>query len=127
MTGDAAGSTATVTIFFARVCLIYRDTPVNVPPVPTPATNASILPSVSSQISGPVVFSWIAGFAGLSNWRISTYLLGSAAASSSAFAIAPFIPLAPGCQYQFGTKGDQNFATLHGHRVGHGKYATIAP
>ena len=44
------------------------------PPVPTPLTNTSILPSVSSQISGPVVFSWIAGLAGLSNCLISTIL-----------------------------------------------------
>ena len=33
-----------------------------VPPVPTPATNASTFPSVSSQISGPVVFLCAAGF-----------------------------------------------------------------
>jgi hypothetical protein len=32
-----------------------RETPVMVPPVPTPATRTSISPSVSSQISGPVV------------------------------------------------------------------------
>ena len=29
--------------------------PVRVPPVPTPDTNMSILPSVALQISGPVV------------------------------------------------------------------------
>ena len=38
-----------------------------VPPVPTPATRTSIAPSVSSQISGPVVSSWIAGLAGFLN------------------------------------------------------------
>ena len=38
-----------------------------VPPVPTPATNTSTSPSVSFQISGPVVFLWAAGFAGFSN------------------------------------------------------------
>ena len=35
--------------------LMKRATPVMVPPVPTPATNASTSPSVSSQISGAVV------------------------------------------------------------------------
>jgi len=39
-----------------------------VPPVPTPDTKMSTLPRVSSQISGPVVRSWIAGLAGLANW-----------------------------------------------------------
>ena len=39
-------------------------TPVTVPPVPTPATNRSTCPSVSLQISGPVVWRWIAGLAG---------------------------------------------------------------
>jgi hypothetical protein len=44
-----------------------RVTPVIVPPVPTPATIMSMRPSVSRQISSPVVFSWISGLAGLSN------------------------------------------------------------
>ena len=38
----------------------------------------------------------MAGLAGLSNCRISRYLPGSAAASSSALAMAPFMPFAPG-------------------------------
>ena len=42
----------------------YSPTPVTVPPVPTPAIKISTLPSVSFQISGPVVALWIAGFAG---------------------------------------------------------------
>ncbi len=67
-----------------------------VPPVPTPQTRMSTRPSVSSQISGPVVRSWMPGFAGFSNCRMSTYLSGSVAASSSARAMAPFIPCAPG-------------------------------
>ena len=33
----------------------YRPVPVMVPPVPTPATKCVTLPSVSRQISGPVV------------------------------------------------------------------------
>ena len=47
-------STATILMsgFFS---LRYLPTPVIVPPVPTPATKISTLPSVSFQISGPVV------------------------------------------------------------------------
>ena len=39
-----------------------------VPPVPTPATNTSILPSSASQSSGPVVRRCASGLAGLENW-----------------------------------------------------------
>ena len=35
--------------------LMYSATPVSVPPVPTPDTRISTCPSVSFQISGPVV------------------------------------------------------------------------
>src|ERR1017187_1918821 len=38
-----------------------------VPPVPMPETSTSIEPSVSSQISGPVVRKWISGLAGFLN------------------------------------------------------------
>ncbi|COW86865.1 Uncharacterised protein [Mycobacterium tuberculosis] len=38
-----------------------------VPPVPTPATTMSTLPSVSRQTSSAVVTRWMAGFAGFSN------------------------------------------------------------
>ena len=54
----------------------------------------STLPSVWSQISGPVVALCAAGLAGLSNWPRITEP-GVFAWSSSAFAIAPFIPFAP--------------------------------
>ncbi|MNH22044.1 hypothetical protein D3C79_818840 [compost metagenome] len=65
-----------------------------VPPVPTPDTSTSTAPSVSFQISGPVVFSWIAGLAGFSNWPGRKYADGSLATISLAFSIAPFMPLA---------------------------------
>ena len=65
-----------------------------VPPVPTPATSTSTAPSVSFQISGPVVFSWIAGLAGLSNCCGMKYSSGFEAAISVAFSMAPFMPLA---------------------------------
>ena len=56
-TGLAVGSTATERIGLPFVCLMKRETPVIVPPVPTPEMKMSTAPSVSSQISGPVVCS----------------------------------------------------------------------
>ena len=53
-TGLSAGSTATVKKPGLRD-LRYSLTPVRVPPVPTPETRMSAVPSVSFQISGPVV------------------------------------------------------------------------
>jgi hypothetical protein len=47
--------------------LMTSATPVMVPPVPTPATRMSTLPSVSCQISSAVVLRWISGLAGFSN------------------------------------------------------------
>ncbi len=70
-------------------------TPVMVPPVPTPATKASIRPCVSFQISSAVVLRWISGFAGLLNcWGMIAP--GISFRSSSALAIAPFMPCGPG-------------------------------
>jgi hypothetical protein len=66
-----------------------------VPPVPTPATKMSTLPSVSRQISGPVVSKWMRGLAGFSNCPASQYFFGSLATISLALAMAPGIPFAP--------------------------------
>ena len=68
--------------------------PVMVPPVPIPATNASTWPSVSFQISGPVVALCTIGLILLMNCP-GMKLLGISAASWFAFSMAPFIPLAP--------------------------------
>ena len=65
-----------------------------VPPVPTPATTTSTRPSVSSQISTAVVSRWIRGFAGFSNCPMIIES-GISRCSSSARAIAPFMPFAP--------------------------------
>ena len=54
--GVLAGSTA-IALKSGFFGLMKRATPVIVPPVPTPATMASICWPVSSQISGPVVAS----------------------------------------------------------------------
>ncbi len=54
----------------------------------------STLPSVSRQISSAVVRRWTAGLDGFENcWRMT--LFGILVSSSSAFAIAPFMPLGP--------------------------------
>ena len=79
---------------------MYRVTPVIVPPVPTPATIMSTRPPVSSQISGPVVCSWTAGLAGLSNC-CGIQPLGVASASSWALADAPFMPSLAGVSTRF--------------------------
>ena len=92
-TGLSAGSTATTRTAGHRL-LRYLPTPVMVPPVPTPATKMSTSPSVSCQISGPVVAMWAAGLAGFTNCP-ATKALGSSLASSLALAMAPDIPLAP--------------------------------
>ena len=55
----------------------------------------SMAPSVSRQISGPVVRSWMAGLAGFSNWRGPQWVSGFSLSSSSALAMAPGMPLAP--------------------------------
>ena len=65
-TEEPAGSTAT-TLTLGFWLLRYSPTPVSVPPVPTPATKMSTVPSVSFQISGPVVARCAEGFAGLVN------------------------------------------------------------
>jgi len=70
-------------------------TPVMVPPVPTPATSMSILPSVSSHSSTAVVRRWISGLAGFWNCCGMT-ALGISLRSCSALRIAPFMPSAPG-------------------------------
>ena len=56
--------------------------------------NTSTRPSVSSQISGPVVALWIAGLAGLTNCP-GIKLPSISFASSDALAMAPFMPFAP--------------------------------
>ena len=69
--------------------------PVMVPPVPTPATRASSLPPVSRKISSAVVAMCTAGLSGLSNWAGIT-APGISASSSSARAMAPFMPFSFG-------------------------------
>ncbi len=55
----------------------------------------STLPSVSAQISSPVVRAWISGLAAFANCRART-AFSFCATISSAFATAPAIPSEPG-------------------------------
>jgi len=72
-----------------------RAVPTRVPDVPIPATKWVTRPSVWVQISSAVVRRWIAGLAGLVNWPGITDP-GCCASSSSALAIAPFMPFSRG-------------------------------
>ena len=65
-TGEVSGSTATA-FKLGLTSLIASEIPVIVPPVPTPATTISTLPSVSLKISCAVVFLWNLGLAWFTN------------------------------------------------------------
>mmetsp|Transcript_22974 Transcript_22974/g.31838 ORF Transcript_22974/g.31838 Transcript_22974/m.31838 type:complete len:206 (+) Transcript_22974:186-803(+) len=94
-TGDSTGSTA---MDLRSGFLVRRNCvqPVMVPPVPTPPMKISMLPSVWSQISGPVVSRWILGLSGLLNCCRIKAFSPSSSAICSAFLTAPPIPLAAG-------------------------------
>mmetsp|Transcript_33965 Transcript_33965/g.69344 ORF Transcript_33965/g.69344 Transcript_33965/m.69344 type:complete len:309 (+) Transcript_33965:315-1241(+) len=94
-TADSTGSTATICMD-GLSGLRYWPHPVSVPPVPTPPTRMSTLPSVSFQISGPVVSLWTFGLSGLLNCCRRNPSSPSSPTSSSALAIAPPIPFAAG-------------------------------
>ncbi len=93
-TGESAGSTATARKP-GRRSLSTSATPVIDPPVPTPATRMSTRPSVSAQISSAVVRRWASGLAGF--WNCCGMNAPVVApAISSARAMAPLMPSAPG-------------------------------
>lgn len=85
-TAELSGSTATISIL-GLYDFSPSPTPLNVPPVPTPAMNTSTFPSVSCQISFAVVREWALGFAGFSNCCRMT-APGVLSRSSSAFFMA---------------------------------------
>lgn len=91
--GELAGSTAT--IFTSGFCSFrYSPTPVKVPPVPTPATNASTFPSVHLPRSWDLWFFYalpglLDGFTNCPGIK----LFGISLESSSAFAVLRTFPL----------------------------------
>jgi hypothetical protein len=60
---------------------------------------------VSFQISGPVVFSWIAGLAGFLNCWGRKYFAGIGRRDLLRLRIAPFMPSAPGVRIQVRAEG----------------------
>ena len=86
-TAEPAGSTAT-TMRSGLRALRCSPAPVIVPPVPTPQTSTSSLPSSASHSSGPVVRRWASGLAGLENWsgrKTSGFVAIARAASTASF------------------------------------------
>mmetsp|Transcript_30762 Transcript_30762/g.53177 ORF Transcript_30762/g.53177 Transcript_30762/m.53177 type:complete len:221 (-) Transcript_30762:63-725(-) len=77
-------------------CFKNCDTPVIVPPVPTPPIKMSTAPSVWSQISGPVVSRCTLGLSGLLNCCRMTAFSPISLAICSALATQPAIPFAAG-------------------------------
>ena len=93
-TAEPSGSTATIFTEGLRAFSTWP-TPVMVPPVPTPETTASTLPSVSFQISSAVDTRWIRGLAGFSNCCGMTEP-GISLSSSWARTTAPRMPFSAG-------------------------------
>mmetsp|Transcript_6726 Transcript_6726/g.15533 ORF Transcript_6726/g.15533 Transcript_6726/m.15533 type:complete len:244 (-) Transcript_6726:252-983(-) len=94
-TADSVGSTATILRSGLRG-FRYCPHPVIVPPVPTPPSKISTFPSVSAQISGPVVSRCILGLSGLLNCCKRNPSEPRLSTTSSALDIAPPMPLAAG-------------------------------
>ena len=95
-----------------------RRTPVIVPPVPTPATNTSTVPSVSRQISSAVVRRWISGLAGFENW-FGTKQSPRSRQIRRASSTASFIPPIDSTQHHLGAVQPQQLLALAAHALGH--------
>ena len=112
-TGEAAGSTAKI-VMFLNFFLSTSPTPVIVPPVPTPATKASIFfAPMKFMISFAVVLRCTAGFAGLPNWSGLKYSLPEATISSP-FCNGALHALVRGREHEFRAVGLEQPAPLHG-------------
>jgi len=122
-TGDAAGSTA-MALNPGFFCFKTSATPVIVPPVPTPATRISTLPSVSARFfrgGQPVNFRIRRIFKLLRHVVIrigGCHFFG--------FLIAPFIPSAPGVNISCAPKMERAVFS-HGHCVRHRQDKLISP
>ena len=123
-TALAAGSTAT-TRTSGRSRLRTRPTPVMVPPVPTPATNATRSSPTASRISRAVVRSCDAGLAAFSNCR-GMKAPRRLRAICSARATAPAIPCSAGREDDLGAVRAEDVAALEAHVLRHHEDAAIA-
>ena len=96
-----------------------------VPPVPTPEMRMSTWPSVSSQISGPVVLKWISRIGGI------VELLEHVAVGRFG---EDLLGLGDGAVHAVGARGEDNFgaeskkqhAALEAHGLGHGEDELVA-
>ncbi len=100
-------------------------TPVMVPPVPTPATNASRRPSTASRISSAVVRRWTSGFAGFWNCCGMKYS-GCWRTSSSAAKTAPLIPSMAGVRWISAPKRAKQPLALDAHVLRHREDQPVA-
>ena len=124
MTGLLAGSTA-IALKQGLRFLITSLTPVIVPPVPTPETRISTLPSVSAQISSAVVRRWMSGLAGF---------LNCCGMKELGFAVQQFLRLGDGAVHalfagredDLGPEGLEQPAPLQAHGLGHGDDQLVA-
>jgi hypothetical protein len=103
------------------------ETPVMVPPVPTPETSTSTAPPVSAQISGPVVSRGWLGLAGFSNWRRARTCRGRSRRALRPWRWRPSCPCAPGVSTSFAPRPPRELAPLDAHGLGHGEHAWGSP
>ena len=124
MTADLAGSTAKVCRLGKR-SLSASLTPVMWPPVPTPVMRKSTPSGKSRRISWAVASRWIAGLAGFSNC-CGIQAPSICATSSSARAIAAFIPPSRGVSSSCGAVGGHQTPALERHRLRHDEDQPVA-
>ena len=101
-------------------------TPVMVPPVPTPATKMSTLPSVSFQISGPVVSKWISRVGRVLELLRHEVLLRVAGHDLLGLGDGARHALGALGEDQLGAEGAQHAAPLERHGLGHGQDERVA-
>ena len=96
-----------------------------VPPVPTPATRMSTLPSVSCQISSAVVSRWISGLAGLLNC-CGMKAFGVAGDDLLGLRDGARHALGAGREHELRAEDGEQLPALDGHGLGHGEDELVA-
>ena len=92
-----------------------------VPPVPTPETKISTSPSVSFQISGPVVLKWICGLAGFLNCCRQDVALGVGGGDLLGLGDGALHALGALGEIEVRAEGLEHLAALEGHGLRHGQ------
>ena len=119
ITGLFVGSTPTERIFFPFFFLMYRETPLIVPPVPTPGHQdvdlaAGVFPDL--RAGGPEVDLRVRRILELLKQHEPS---GRDATISSAFAMEPAMPCGPSVRISFAPERLQHLPALEGHRFRH--------